>query len=243
MRIVIVDLGRGQILELGPGTSERRRGGVDIGVGPPSGHMRTHYKVEVAIMHQRAALERRRNEAGFLHIHEVVGQLGEEETLRRTRLEDQVGGPIVVHKLPDVATLLIQRPEAFHVGICAGDAVADCDHHASEFVVRVIEMRVHYELAGARVGIHFGPLEHPMGSQMLGIGECEYLASESPVNKIARRITSDVALIGIVGLRAVFTEPVVRSLPHCDAAAVRLNTLSMVVEPRVAGPDDARRGK
>ncbi len=78
---------------------------------------------------------------------------------------------------------------------------------------------------------------------MLGIGERQHLAPEFPVHKIARGITSDVTLVRIVRLRAVLAEPVVRSLPHCDAAAVRLNALSMVVEPWVAGPDDAGRGK
>ena len=144
--------------------------------------------------------------------------------------------------MPYVAALLIQRPEVFHVGIFAVNAIADRNHHASEFVVRIVKMRVHHELARARVDKHFGSLQNPVRTQMLRVCERQHLAPKLPVREIVRRIAGNVALLGIVGRRAVLTEPVVRALPDRDAPTVRLNALATGVKPRFAGPDNALRG-
>ena len=78
---------------------------------------------------------------------------------------------------------------------------------------------------------------------MLRVGERKHLAAKLPVDQVARRVAGNITLAGIVGLRAVLAEPVVDALEKGDAAAVRLNALTAIVEPWLARLDEGRRGR
>jgi len=156
------------------------------------------------------------------------------------RFENEIGRSILINKLADVTALLIERAKTFHVTIVAVNAIAHCDHHPREFVAGVVEMRVQDELVRSLVDEDLRAFEHPLSPEILRIGKCD-LAEQLPVHQIARGIAAHVALVRIVGLRAVFAKPVVGPFPVSDAAAMGLNLLATVIEPYIAGPDDATR--
>jgi len=68
---------------------------------------------------------------------------------------------------------------------------------------------------------------------VLGVGEGELL-EEGPVNEIGGGVATDVAFGGIVGLRAVFSDPIVGVMKVQDAAAVGLNGDSAIIQPNFA---------
>jgi hypothetical protein len=82
-------------------------------------------------MYQGTTLEWSGNESSLLYVHQVVGQLGKEETFRWTALEDQVCRSVVVDKLSNIAALFTKRAEALHILVLAVDPVTDRDHHTS----------------------------------------------------------------------------------------------------------------
>ena len=59
-------------------------------------------------MDERSAFERRRDEGNLLgDVQVVIRKPCDEESFGRTTLKDQIGGPVVIDELADVAAFLI----------------------------------------------------------------------------------------------------------------------------------------
>ena len=148
--------------------------------------------------------------AVFLDVHVVVCKLRNEEAFGGARLEDEIGGSVIVNKLADVAAFLVEWAEALYVVILAVDAIAYGNHYASKFVAGVVEVSIQNEFVGARIDENFWALETQRRAKMLGVGESYDLAAKLPMDKVARGIAGHVAIGRIVGLGTVFAEPVIR---------------------------------
>jgi hypothetical protein len=73
---------------------------------------------------------------------------------------------------------------------------------------------------------------------MFWISEGHHLASKPPVHKVFGGIARDVTALWIVSLGAIFSKPVIHSLPLENPATVRLYLLAAVIEPHRAGMHD-----
>src|SRR6185437_1044641 len=103
----------------------------------------------------------------------------------RTVLEYQVSRPVVIDELPDIAALMIQRPETLVILKRTLRPRADCDTHPRELVAPVIQMEIHNEPSRPLVVIHLWPLEYPMRSQLLGIFQRQCIAHEFPMQQVS----------------------------------------------------------
>ena len=94
---------------------------------------------------------------------------------------------------------------------------------------------------GAGIEEDLGTLEDPARAEVLRVRESDDLVAKFPVNEIARGVAGYVSLLGVIGLCAVFAEPVIEAFPMRDASSVGLNVLAAVVEPAITGRDGVRR--